>query len=153
VGAAQLVLGLWVAGATLDITEVEWYSLTAAGGLLVAAGPKLLYGASGPAWGPGLLTAAVPSALLAVVRPDAGRAVGVIVVAAVAMVLASRIGVRAPLVIGAATELWMAFGFTVRALPWPLATALVVGILFAAHGMRRERWPIPFYDTPLAGLR
>ncbi|WP_167761857.1 hypothetical protein [Blastococcus sp. CT_GayMR19] len=153
VGAGQLVLGLWVAGAALDITQVEWYSLTAAVGLLIAAGPKLLRGASGPAWGPGLLTAAVPSALIAVVRPDAGRAVGVILVAALAMVIASRTGVRAPLVIGAATELWIAFGFTVRALPWPLATALVVGALLAAQGMRRERRPVPFYGTRLAALR
>ena len=153
VAAGQLVLGAWVAAAALDLTQVEWYSLTAAAGLLVAAGPKLRRGASGPAWGPGLLVAAIPSALLAVVLPDGERTVGVIVVAALAMVVASRTGVWAPLVIGAATELWMAFGFTVRALPWPLATALVVGSLLAAQGVRRERWPVPFYDTRLADLR
>jgi hypothetical protein len=47
----------------------------------------------------------------------------------------------------------MAVGFAGRALPWPLATAMVVGALVVAQGMRRERRPAPADDTPLAQLR
>jgi hypothetical protein len=153
VGAGQLVLAVWVGAAEAGLAHIEWYTLPAAAGLLIGAGPRLMDQPSGRAWGPGLLVAAVPTAVLAVVQPHVGRAVAVMVVAALVMIAASRTGVRAPLLIGAGIELWMAVGFAWRALPWPLAAAMVVGSVVVAQGMRRERRPVPVYDTPVAQLR
>ena len=152
-GAAQLVLAAWIGAATAGLAAVEWYSLPAAAGLLVAAGPNLGRGPSWRAWGPGLLVAATPSTVLAVVAPDGPRAVGVLAVAAVAMVAGSRTGVRAPLLVGAGTSLAVALGLTARTLPWPVAAALVVGVLLLAVGMLRERRPVAGFGRRVADLR
>jgi hypothetical protein len=152
-GAVQLVLACWFFAAAADLVAVEWYSLPAAGGLLIAAGPRLADGPSWPAWGPGLLAAALPSAVLAVTTSDGDRAVSVLIVAAAVLVAGARTGVRAPLTVGAATALALGLGFTVRALPWPLATALVVGAALLALGMRRERRPVAGFGARLADLR
>ena len=103
VGAAQLVFAAWVGAATAGLAAVEWYSLPAAAGLLLAAGPRLRHGASWPAWGPGLLVAAVPSTVLAVTTSDGARAVGVLIVAAARAGRGARTGIRAPLMVGAGT--------------------------------------------------
>jgi hypothetical protein len=153
VGAAQLVLAAWVAAAAAGHTAIEWYSLPAAAGLLLAAGRELRHGASWPAWGPGLLVAAVPSAVLAVTTSDGGRAGSVLVAAAAVLVAGARAGIRAPLLVGAGTALALALGFTVRALPWPLGTALAVGVVLVALGVRRERRPVAGFGTRLADLR
>ncbi|GAA3161495.1 hypothetical protein GCM10010531_11450 [Blastococcus jejuensis] len=153
VAAGQLVLAAWVGAATAGLAAVEWYSLPAAAGLLIAAGRGLAHGRSWPAWGPGLLVAAVPSAVLAVVTSDGARAVAVLIAASVALVVGARTGLRAPLMIGAFTALWLAVGFAVRALPWPLGTALVVGSLLLALGTRRERRPVAGFGARLADLR
>jgi hypothetical protein len=153
VGAVQLVLAAWIAAAAADLAAVEWYSLPAAAGLLLGAGPELVRGRSWPAWGPGLLVAVIPSAALAMTAPDGARAVGVLVVAAAVMVAGARSGLRAPLMVGAGTALALAVGLSVRALPWPLATALVVGSLLLAVGMRRERRPVAGFGRRLADLR
>ena len=152
-GAAQLVFACWVAAAGTGLSAVEWYSLPAAAGLLIGAGPQLRHGASWPAWGPGLLVAAVPSAVLAVTTSDGTRAAAVLVVAAAVLVAGARTGLRAPLMVGAGTALALAVGFTVRSLPWPLGTALVVGVALLAVGMRRERHPVAGFGGRLADLR
>ena len=152
-GAAQLVPAAWIGAATAGLAAVEWYTLPAAGGLLLAAGPRLTSGPSWRAWGPGLLVAAVPSTALAVVAPDGARAVGVLAVAAVAMVAGSRTGVRAPLLVGAGTALAVALGLTARTLPWPAGAALVVGVLLLAVGMLRERRPVAGFGRRVAELR
>jgi hypothetical protein len=152
-GALQLVAAGWFFAAAAGLAAVEWYSLSTAVGLLVAAGPRLVDGPSWPAWGPGLLTAAVPSAVLAVTTSDGDRAVWVLLAAAAVLVAGARTGVRAPLMIGAGTVLFLGLGFTVRALPWPLATALVVGCALLALGMRRERRPVAGFDRRVADLR
>jgi hypothetical protein len=152
-GAAQLVFAAWVAAATAGLAAVEWYTLPAAAGLLLAAGPRLRQGASWPAWGPGLLVAAVPSTVLAVTTSNGTRAVWVLVVAAGVLWTGARTGIRAQLMVGAGTVLALALGFSVRALPWPLATALVVGAALLAVGMRRERRPVAGFDAHLAELR
>lgn len=153
IGAVQMVVAAWVAAATSGLVHVEWYSLPAAVGLLIAAGPRLAYGRSWPAWGPGLLVAAGPSTVLAVVAADDARAVWVLVAAAVAMVAGARTGVRAPLMIGAGTALTLALGLVARQLPWPLAAALAVGAVLVAVGMLRERRPIAGFGARLADLR
>ena len=153
IGAAQLVLATWVAAPAVDLAAVEWYSLPAAAGLLISAGPELVRGASWPAWGPGLLVAAVPSGVLAVVAADGARAVCVLIAAAAVLVAGARTGVRAPLMVGAGTVLALALGVTVRALPWPLATALLVGGALLALGMRRERRPVAGFGARLVDLR
>jgi hypothetical protein len=153
IGAAQLVLAAWLAAAAAGLAAVEWYSLPAAAGLLIGAGPELVRGPSWPAWGPGLLVAAVPSALSAVIASDAPRAVGVLVAAAVALVAGSQSGVRAPVTVGAGTALALAVGVVVRQLPWPLAVALMVGAALLTLGMLRERRPVGAFGRRLADLR
>jgi hypothetical protein len=152
-GAVQLVLAWWFFAAAAGLAAVEWYTLPAAVGLLIAAGPRLVQGPSWPAWGPGLLVAAAPSALLAVTTSDGTRAMVVLVAAAAVMVAGARTGIRAPLMVGAGTALALGLGFTARALPWPLATALVVGGALLALGMRRERRPVAGFGTRLVDLR
>jgi hypothetical protein len=95
----------------------------------------------------------LPSAVLAVTTSDGDRAVSVLVVAAAVLVAGARTGVRAPLLVGAGTALFLGLGFTVRAFPWPLATALVVGCALLALGMRRERRPVAGFGARLADLR
>ena len=151
VGAVQLVAAAWVAAAALDVHAVEWYSLPASGGLLLAAGRGLRYASSWSAWGPGLLVAAVPSTVLAVISADGARTIGVLIAAGVVMVAGARL--RAPLLIGAGTALALGLGLTVRELPWPLGTALVVGVVLLAFGMRRERRPVAGFGSRLADLR
>jgi hypothetical protein len=153
VGAVQLVAAAWVFAAASALHHVEWYSLSAAAGLLVAAGPRLRRGPSWPTWGPSLLVAVVPSAALAVIAPDAARAVWVLVAAAAVLLLGTLAELRAPLLVGAVTALWIAVGFAVRALPWPLGTALVVGALLLALGTRGERRPVAGFGARLADLR
>ena len=153
VGAAQLVAAAWIGAATAGLAAVEWYSFPAAAGLLVAAGPRLARGRSWPAWGPGLLLAATPSTVLAVVGTDNARAVGVLIAAAVAMVAGARTGVRAPLMVGAGTAQALAVGLAVRQLPWPLGAALIVGSVLLAIGMLRERYPVAGFGARLGDLR
>jgi hypothetical protein len=153
IGATQLVIAVWLAAAVDGRTAVEWYSLSAAAGLLLAAGPRLLRGPSWPAWSPGLLVAAVPSTVLAATGADAARAVAVLVVAALAMVLAGRTGVRAPLLVGAFTTLALAVGLSAYALPSPLLAALLVGAALLAVGRLREGRPVAAFGRRLADLR
>jgi hypothetical protein len=153
VGAVQLVAAAWLGAGTAGLAAVEWYSLSVAAGLLVAAGPRLLSGSSWPAWGPGLLVAAVPSTVLAVVGVDDARAVGVLITAAVSMVAGARTCLRAPLTIGAGTALAVAVGLAVRQVPWPLGAALLVGSVLLAVGMLRERYPVAGFGVRLADLR
>jgi hypothetical protein len=152
-GAAQLVLAAWVAAGTAGLAAIEWYTLPAAAGLLISAGPKLRHGPSWPSWGPGLLVAAVPSSILAVTTSDGARAAGVLVAAAAVMVEGARTGIRAPLMVGAGTVVALALGFSARALPWPLGTALVVGVVLLAVGVRREQQPVAGFGVRLADLR
>jgi hypothetical protein len=77
----------------------------------------------------------------------------VLVVAAVVLVAGARTGIRAPLMVSAGTVLALAVGFSLRALPWPLGTALVVGSLLLAVGMRRERFPVAGFGRRVADLR
>ena len=147
------MLGAWIGAASAGLAAVEWYTLSAAGGLLIAAGPHLARGPSWRTWGPGLLVAAVPSTTLAVVAPEGARAVGVLAVAAVAMLVGARTGVRAPLLVGAGTALAVAVGLTARTLPWPVVAALVVGVLLLAVGVLRERRPVAGFGARLADLR
>lgn len=152
-GALQLVAAGWFFAAAADLAAIEWYSLPAAAGLLIAAGPRLVDGPSWPVWAPGLLTAAVPSAVLAVTMSDGDRAVWVLLAAAAVLVAGARAGLRAPLMVGAGTVLFLGLGVTVRALPWPLAAALVVGCALLALGMLRERRPVAGFGARLADLR
>lgn len=153
VGAAELVVAGWITAGLADATAVEAYSLPAALGLLAASGRGLVRDSSWSAWGPGLLVAAIPSAALAVLAPDVLRAVLVPAVAAVVLVAGARFGCRAPLVIGAVTALVVGLGLAVRALPWPVATALLVGTALLAIGARREHRPVAGFATRLADLR
>jgi TRAP-type C4-dicarboxylate transport system permease small subunit len=152
-GAAQLVGAAWTAAALVDSPVVEAYTLPAALGLLLAAGPRLADGPSWPAWGPGLLVAAVPSVVWAVVAPGSTRPVLVLVTAAAVMAVAGWRAVRAPLFIAAWTAVAVALGLAVVALPLPVTGALVVGVVLLAVGARRERYPVAGFDARLADMR
>jgi hypothetical protein len=153
VGAAQLVLAGWIAVAEAGLPAIEWYSLPAAAGLLLAAGPRLSQGPSWPAWGPALLMAAVPSTVSAAATSAGPREVIVLLVAAVAMIGGARWSVRAPVLVGAGTALALSLGLVVRQLPWPLGTALLVGTALLGLGMLRERRPVAGFSARLADLR
>lgn len=153
VGAGQLVAAAWIGAATAGLAAVEWYSLPAGVGLLLAAGPRLVSGRSWPVWGPGLLVATTPSTVLAVVGGEDARSVAVLIAAAVAMVAGAATCLRAPVSIGAGTALALVVGLVVRALPWPLAAALVVGSALLAVGMLREHRPVAGFGARLAELR
>ncbi|MGY1680413.1 SCO7613 C-terminal domain-containing membrane protein [Geodermatophilus sp. SYSU D01176] len=152
-GAAQLVVAAWTAAALAGWSVLEAYTLPAALGLLLGAGPRLADGPSWPAWGPGLMVAAVPSVVWAVVAPGSTRPVLVLLVAAAVMAAAAWRAVRAPLVIGAWTAVAVALGLAVAALPLPVTGALVVGVVLLAVGARRERHPVAGFGVRLAAMR
>ena len=152
-GAAQLVVAAWTAAALADLSTPEAYTLPAALGLLLAAGPRLGDGPSCPAWGPGLVVAAVPSVVWAVVAPGSTRPVLVLLVAAAVMGAAAWRAVRAPLFVAAWTAVALALGLAVVALPLPVTGALVVGVVLLAVGARRERDPVAGFNARLAEMR
>jgi hypothetical protein len=153
VGAAHLVAAGWTASALAGWHAIEALTLPLALGLLVASGPRLLRGRSWPAWGPGLLVAAVPSTLAAVMDPDGPRPVPVLLAAVLVLLAGSRFGVRAPLLVGAGTAVVLVVGLAVPALPWPLTAALAIGIGLLAVGTLRERRPVAGFRFRLAELR
>jgi hypothetical protein len=153
IGAAQLTVAAEVAAYDSGLRVLEAFTLPLAAGLLLGAGPRLLRGPSWPAWGPGLLVAAVPSTLLAVLAPGSTRPVVVLVVAAAGMVAAGVLGVRAPLTVGAGSAVAVALGLAVGALLWPLAGVLAIGAVLLVVGARREELPAAFFGVRLADLR
>ena len=152
-GAAQLVVAAWTTAALADWSVVEAYSLPAALGLLLAAGPRLADGPSWPAWGPGLVVAAVPSVVWAVVAPGSIRPVLILLVAGAVMGVAAWRAVRAPLLVAAWTAVALALGLALVALPLPVAGALVVGVVLLAVGARRERNPVAGFGARVAEMR
>ncbi|GAB3323915.1 hypothetical protein GCM10027451_47810 [Geodermatophilus aquaeductus] len=152
-GGAELGAAGWTMAALAGTTVVEAWSLPAAAALLVAAGPRLLDGPSWPAWGPGLVVAAVPSTVAAVLLPGALRPVLVLLAAAAAMALGARTAVRAALLTGAATAVVLTAGLVVEALPLPLVAALVVGTGLLVLGARRELRPVAGFGERLAEMR
>jgi hypothetical protein len=152
-GAAQLVVAAWTGAALAGWDVLEAWTLPLALGLLLAAGPQLLSGPSWPAWGPGLLVAAVPSVLWAVVAPGSTRPVLVLVLAAATTALAAWRGVRAPLMTGAWTTVALGLGLTLVELEAPVAVALGVGAALLAIGARRELRPVAGFRVRLADLR
>ncbi|WP_157936736.1 SCO7613 C-terminal domain-containing membrane protein [Geodermatophilus chilensis] len=152
-GAAQLVGAAWTAAALADASVPEAYTLPAALGLLLGAGPRLADGPSWPTWGPGLLMAAVPSVVWAVVAPGSTRPVLVLLVAAAVMATAAWRAVRAPLLVAAWTAVALALGLAVLALPLPVTGALAVGVVLLAVGARRERHPVAGFGARLAEMR
>jgi hypothetical protein len=153
VGSAELVAAAWTTAALTGATVLEAWTLPAAAGLLLAAGPRLLDGPSWPSWGPGLVVASAPSTAAAVLQPGALRPVLVLGVAAVAMARGARREVRAPLVTGAVTAVALAVGLAVLALPTPLAWVLVVGVALLSVGARRELRPVAGFGARLSELR
>ena len=153
IGAAELILAAEIAAHDSGVRVFEAYSLPVAAGLLLGAGPRLVRGRSWPAWGPGLLVAAVPSGVLAVLAPGSTRPVLVLAVAAAVMVAAGVFGVRAPLMIGGGTAVAVALGLAVEAQLWPLTGALVLGAALLAVGARREEFPVAWFGARLADLR
>ncbi|MGY1796491.1 SCO7613 C-terminal domain-containing membrane protein [Geodermatophilus sp. SYSU D00525] len=152
-GAVELGAAGWTLAALTGTAVVEAWSLPAAAALLVAAGPRLLDGPSWPAWGPGLVVAAAPSTVAAVVEPGALRPLLVLLAAAAVLALGARTAVRAPLVLGAATAVALGAGLAVEALPLPLAGVLVAGAGLLALGARRELRPVAGFGARLSEMR
>ena len=152
-GAAELVAAAWTVAALTGASAVEAWSLPAAAGLWLAAGRRLLDGPSWPAWGPGLVVAAAPSTVAAVVQPGALRPLLVLLVAAAAMAVGARTAVRAPLLTGAVTAVALAAGLAVVALPLPLTGVLLVGAALLGLGARRELRPVAGFGARLSEMR
>ncbi len=152
-GAAELVAAAWTAAALAGTSTIEAWTLPAAAGLLLAAGPWLFEGPSWPAWGPGLLAAAVPSTVAALVQPGVLRPVLVLVAATVAMALGARTAVRAPLLTGAGTAVALAAGLALVVLPLPLTGALVAGAALLGLGARRELRPVAGFGARVTEMR
>jgi hypothetical protein len=153
VGAAQLTAAGWTAALLADWHALEAWTLPLALGLLLASGPRLLRGPSRPAWGPGLVVAAAPSTVAAVLDAGGPRPVPVLVAAVLVLLAGSRAGVRAPLDVAAATAVLLVLGLAVPALPWPLTAALVGGAGLLAWGTLRESRPVAGFRLRLADLR
>ena len=153
VGAAHLTAAGWTACVLADWHALEAWTLPLALGLLVAAGPRLLRGPSWPAWGPGLVVAAAPSTVAAVLDAGGPRPVPVLVAAVLVLLAGSRAGVRAPIVVGATTAVVLVLGLAVPALPWPLTAALIGGVGLLALGTLRESRPVAGFRFRLAELR
>jgi cell division protein FtsW (lipid II flippase) len=113
--------------------------------LSLYAGPRLVTDPSWSTFGPALVTAFVPSTVLAVVDPDTTRLVLLVAAATVALLAGTRWRLRAPFVVGAVSLVVVAVGRAVAWLPvgalLALAVAgvalLVVGIRFEARRRRR----------------
>jgi hypothetical protein len=153
IGAAHLTAAGWTAAALAHWHAIEAWTLPLALGLLIAAGPRLLRGASWPAWGPGLVVAAAPSTLAAMLEPGGPRPVPVLAAAVLVLLAGSRAGVRAPLAVGAGTAVVLVLGLAVPALPWPLTAALAGGAALLAWGTLREHRPVAGFRFRLAELR
>jgi hypothetical protein len=153
IGAAQWTAAVWLAVSAGPVHVLEAYTLPLAAGLLLAQGPRLVEGPSWPAWGPGLLVAAVPSAVMAVVLPGITRPVVLLSVAALVMIAAAAAGLRAPLVIGAVTAVGTTLALALATLVWPVAAALVIGAVLVGVGAREEFSPVASFAAPLAKLR
>jgi hypothetical protein len=152
-GAAELVAACWLPLASSRVHLLEAWTLPLAAGLLLAAGRGLWRGPSWPAFGPGLLVAAVPSGVAAVVEPGTVRPVAVLVVAAAVVVAAPFARVRAPLLVAAGTAVAVSLGLAAVALPWPVVAVLATGIALLAVGARRELAPVAGFGQTLANLR
>jgi hypothetical protein len=153
IGAAQWTVAIWLAVSAGSAHVLEAYTLPLAAALLLAQGPRLVEGPSWPAWGPGLLVAAVPSAVMAVVLPGITRPVVVLCGAALVMVLAAAAGLRAPLVIAAATAVGTTLALALATVVWPVVAALVIGAVLLGVGAREEFSPVASFAAPLAKLR
>jgi hypothetical protein len=153
VGAAQWTVAIWLAVSAGSVHVLEEYTLPLAAGLLLSQGPRLVTGPSWPAWGPGLLVAAVPSAVMAVVLPGITRPVVVLTVAALVLVLAAAAGLRAPLMIGAGTAVGTTLALALATVVWPVLAALVIGAVLLGVGAREELSPVASFAAPLARLR
>ena len=137
-GALQLVVAAWTWADLADKRVLESYTLPAAAGLLLAAGPRLARGRSAPTWGPGLWVAAAPSVVWAVLEPGSWRPVAVFAVAAAVLGLAAWQSVRAPLVAGALTAVTLALGLLAMQLSVAVAGAVVTGAALLGVGAWRE---------------
>jgi hypothetical protein len=139
-GCAALVGAAWLTAAGADVTVPEAWTLPAAAGLLLYAGRRLVDAPSWSGWGPGLVTGFAPSATLAVLEPDLGRVLLVVVAATLATTLATWREVQAPLVVGAVSLVVVAVGRLVDVLPWSgLFAVAVAGTLLLAVGALYER--------------
>jgi hypothetical protein len=139
-GCAALVGAAWLTAAGADVSVPEAWTLPAAAGLLLYAGPRLADGPSWSHWGPGLVTAFAPSVTLAaVVDPDVVRVLLVVAAATLTTTAATRWEVQAPFVVGAVSLVVVAVGRLVDVLPWPGLIALAVaGVLLLAVGAGYE---------------
>jgi hypothetical protein len=116
-GCAALVGAAWLAAADAGVREAEAYSVPLAAVLLLYAGRRLASGPSWSAWGPALAAGYGPSVLLALVEPGLVRMLLVVVAATVTTTAATGWGVRAPLLVGAATLVVVGVGRLVAVLP------------------------------------
>ena len=138
-GCAALALAAWVLAASAETLLPETYTLPLAAVLLLYSGRRLATAPSWSSWGPAVLTAYVPSVVLALVEPDLLRVVLVVVAATLTTIAATGWGVRAPFLVGAGSLVTVAVGRLVAVLPAPgLVTVAVAGALLLTVGASYE---------------
>lgn len=139
---ALLWLRLWVG----DVRAVEAYTLPLAA-LLLLAGMRRLRNVpeegSWPALGPGLLVAALPSAVVAVDGNDVARPLVVLGVAVAVTIAGASTRLRAPLLVGAVTAVVMAvdqvFPVVAQLPRWLTIGSLGVVLLVVGATFERRR--------------
>jgi hypothetical protein len=141
-GAASEVVAWWVIMRQLDAGPLEAYTLPFALFALLVGALEVRYRPELGSWltyGPGLVAAFAPSLLLVITttQPHPGRQVYVILGGVAALLLGSRLGQRAPLIIGSVVTAIAALHLLSLAGPWLLL--IPVGLLLLILGANREK--------------
>ena len=138
-GCAALVGAAWLAVGDAGVRVPEAYTLPLAAVLLLFAGRRLVTGDSWSAWGPALAAAFGPSVVLSLVQPHLLRVLLVVVAATLTTLAATRGGVRAPFLVGAASLVVVALGRLAAVLPAAGSVAVAVaGVLLLGVGAGYE---------------
>ena len=144
-GAVSEVLAWWTIMFQLEVGLLEAYTLPFALFALLVGALEVRYRPELGSWltyGPGLVAAFAPSLLLVVTTTDPapGRQVWVILGGVATLLLGSRLGQRAPLIIGSVVTALAALHLLSLAGPWGLWLLLIpIGVLLLVLGANREK--------------
>jgi hypothetical protein len=141
-GAVSEVAAWWIIMVQLEVGVPEAYTLPFALFALLVGALEVRYRPDLGSWvtyGPGLVAAFGPSLLLVVItsEPHPGRQVWVILGGVATLLLGSRLGQRAPLIIGTVVTAVAALHLLSLAGPWLML--IPIGLLLLILGANREK--------------
>ncbi|HEY8471990.1 MAG TPA: permease [Natronosporangium sp.] len=142
IAAIAEVVAAWIIMAQFEVGLLEAYTLPFAAFALIVGGLELRYRPELSSWmtyGPGLIAALGPSLLLVITTtsPSPGRQIWVILGGVAALLIGSRLGQRAPLIIGSVVTAVAALHLLSLAGPWLLL--IPIGLLLLFLGANREK--------------